>query len=42
MNDIFNKVDDLIRNEKLMSELNMGALPDLYELFVKLIEYLVS
>lgn len=42
INDIFTKVDEHINNDSLMTELNMGALPDLYELFVNLIAYLVS
>ncbi|WKA02513.1 hypothetical protein VitviT2T_020690 [Vitis vinifera] len=39
INDIFNKVDDHINKDNLM-ELNMGALPDLHELFVNLIVFL--
>ncbi|KAB1224868.1 Callose synthase 2 [Morella rubra] len=40
INEIFSKVDDHIRTDNLILELNMGALPSLYEQFVKLIEYL--
>ncbi|KAK9283428.1 hypothetical protein L1049_011670 [Liquidambar formosana] len=39
--DIFNKVDDHILQKNLISKLNMSALPNLYDQFVKLIEYLL-
>jgi hypothetical protein len=41
INEIFFKVDDHIKEETLIRELNMSALPSLYEQFLKLIEYLV-
>lgn len=40
INVIFNKVDDHIAEDNLMLQLNMGALPDLHELFVNLIVFL--
>ncbi|GLT37045.1 hypothetical protein SLA2020_113830 [Shorea laevis] len=42
INDIFSKVDEHIQRETLITELNMSALPSLYEQFVKLIEYLLA
>ena len=38
---IFDVINSHISSKKLISELQMKALPDLYDLFVKLIEYLV-
>lgn len=38
---IFDVIDLHISNKTLISELQMKALRDLYDLFVKLIEYLV-
>ncbi|KAL8139202.1 hypothetical protein V2J09_005203 [Rumex salicifolius] len=38
--DIFSKVEHLIAEDKLLSELNMSSLPELYKQFVKLIEFL--
>ncbi|XP_015901659.1 callose synthase 1 [Ziziphus jujuba] len=40
--DIFNKVDDHIQKDDLLLEFNMSALPNLYQQFVTLIEYLLS
>ncbi|GFZ00643.1 glucan synthase-like 12 [Actinidia rufa] len=40
LDEIFSKVDDHIQNEVIIKELNMSALPSLYENFVQLIEYL--
>lgn len=40
INEIFSKVDDHIEQENLLLELNMSALPNLYEQFVHLIEIL--
>lgn len=42
INEIFSKVDDHIQQENLIFELDMSALPSLYDNFVELIEYLVS
>lgn len=39
---IFSEVDKHIEAGDLISEFKMSALPSLYELFVKLIKYLVS
>lgn len=39
--EIFSKVDEHIEKGDLIVELNMSALPSLYEQFVQLIEYLV-
>lgn len=39
---IFSEVDKHIEAGDLTSELKMSALPSLYELFVKLIKYLVG
>ncbi|KAJ8467932.1 hypothetical protein OPV22_030484 [Ensete ventricosum] len=39
---IFEMIDEHISNKTLISELQMKALPDLYDLFVKLIEYLMD
>ncbi|XAR54308.1 1,3-beta-glucan synthase [Bertholletia excelsa] len=38
--EIFSKVDQHIREDNLITELNMSALPNLYDQFVQLIEYL--
>lgn len=38
---IFDEVDDLIKNDKLIQELNMDALPVLCKQFAKLVKYLV-
>lgn len=42
IDEIFSRVDHHIEQEDLIKELNMSALPSLYENFVELIEYLVS
>ncbi|KAG8646373.1 callose synthase 1 isoform X1 [Manihot esculenta] len=42
IDDIFSRVDEYIQNDTLIRELNMSALPILYEQFVNLIEYLMS
>lgn len=42
IDEIFSRVDHHIQEEDLIKELNMSALPSLYENFVQLIEYLVS
>ncbi|KAK9283040.1 hypothetical protein L1049_011268 [Liquidambar formosana] len=42
INDIFSKVDDHIQKDNLISELNMSALPSLYNHFVELIKYLLE
>lgn len=42
INEIFTKVDEHILEDNLLTELNMSALPNLYEHSVKLIEYLVN
>lgn len=42
INEIFEKVDDHIQKESLITDLNMSALPSLYKQFVQLIEYLVN
>ena len=41
MNNIFGRVDEHIKKGDLLTELNMSALPSLYDRFVKLIEFLV-
>ncbi|XP_052193057.1 callose synthase 2-like [Diospyros lotus] len=40
INEIFSKVDQHIKEDNLISELKMSALPGLYEQFVQLIDYL--
>ncbi|GAV77615.1 Glucan_synthase domain-containing protein/DUF605 domain-containing protein/FKS1_dom1 domain-containing protein [Cephalotus follicularis] len=40
ISEIFFKVDEHIQKDNLITELNMSALPSLYEQFVKLIDYL--
>ncbi|XP_059651785.1 callose synthase 2-like [Cornus florida] len=40
LEEIFSKVDQHIQDDNLISELNMSALPNLYEQFVQLIVYL--
>ncbi|KAM7266626.1 hypothetical protein ACFE04_004523 [Oxalis oulophora] len=40
INEIFNKIEEHIEKDDLISELNMSALPSLYGQFVRLIEYL--
>ncbi|KAI4333205.1 hypothetical protein L6164_018042 [Bauhinia variegata] len=42
INRIFGKVDEYIRNENLLSELNLSALPSLYNQFVNLVELLLE
>nr|POF25394.1 callose synthase 1 [Quercus suber] len=42
INEIFSKVDYHIEKEDLIEELNMSALPSLYEQFIRLIEYLLE
>lgn len=42
INEIFEKVDDHIQKESLITDLNMSALPSLYKQFVQLIEYLME
>ncbi|XP_028064548.1 callose synthase 3-like isoform X3 [Camellia sinensis] len=42
INEIFSKVDHHIQEGDLISELNMSALPSLYEQFLQLIEYLIE
>uniref|UniRef100_A0A2N9I3G5 Callose synthase helical domain-containing protein n=1 Tax=Fagus sylvatica TaxID=28930 RepID=A0A2N9I3G5_FAGSY len=42
IDEIFLKVDNHIEKEDLIKELNMSALPGLYEQFIKLIEYLLE
>lgn len=42
INEIFSKVDDHIEQNNLLLELNMSALPNLYDQFVHLIEILVK
>ncbi|KAJ4711705.1 Callose synthase [Melia azedarach] len=42
INEIFTKVDEHIQEDNLLTELNMSALPNLYEHSVKLIEYLLA
>ncbi|KAM7277956.1 hypothetical protein ACFE04_005090 [Oxalis oulophora] len=42
INDIFSEVDKHIEAGNLISEYKMSALPSLYELFVKLIKYLLD
>lgn len=39
--EIFTSIDELIDNGKLTTELNMSALPNLYEQSVELIKHLV-
>ncbi|XP_048231950.1 callose synthase 1 isoform X2 [Ricinus communis] len=41
IDDIFFRVDEYIQNDTLIEELNMSALPTLYDQFVNLIEYLL-
>ncbi|KAF5445815.1 hypothetical protein F2P56_031502 [Juglans regia] len=41
INEIFSKVDSYIQKDTAITELNMSALPSLYDQFVKLIEYLL-
>jgi callose synthase len=41
MQNIFQRVDELIDKGELLRELDLSALPDLYDRFVKLIECLV-
>ncbi|GMP41993.1 hypothetical protein CsSME_00011891 [Camellia sinensis var. sinensis] len=42
INEIFSKVDHHIQEGDLIRELNMSALPSLYEQFLQLIEYLIE
>ncbi|KAK4760051.1 hypothetical protein SAY87_023182 [Trapa incisa] len=42
INEIFDKIDELIFNDTLITELNMSNLPSLYQKFVQLIEYLLA
>ncbi|CAL0326298.1 unnamed protein product [Lupinus luteus] len=42
INNVFQKIDEYIDNANLLSELDLSALPSLYEQFVKLIEYLLE
>ncbi|KAH9774697.1 callose synthase 2 [Citrus sinensis] len=42
INEIFSKVDEHIREDNLLAELNMSALPSLYEQCVELIECLLA
>uniref|UniRef100_A0AAU6MVS9 1,3-beta-glucan synthase n=1 Tax=Paeonia lactiflora TaxID=35924 RepID=A0AAU6MVS9_PAELC len=42
INDIFSKVDEHIQKDDLITELNLSALPSLYDQSVKLIEYLLK
>ncbi|KDP20385.1 hypothetical protein JCGZ_05268 [Jatropha curcas] len=42
IDDIFFRVDEYIQKDTLITELNMNALPTLYEHFVNLIEYLLA
>lgn len=42
INEIFSKVDHHIEKGDLLREFNMSALPNLYDQFVQLIEYLVK
>ncbi|KAK4253647.1 hypothetical protein QN277_010295 [Acacia crassicarpa] len=42
INGLFEKVDVLIEKGEMLDELNMSALPSLYNQFVKLIEYLMK
>ncbi|XP_030967643.1 callose synthase 2-like [Quercus lobata] len=42
INEIFLKVDNHIENEDLIKELNLSALPSLYEQFITLIKYLLE
>ncbi|XP_050252355.1 callose synthase 1-like isoform X2 [Quercus robur] len=42
INEIFFNVDDHIQKDDLIEELNMSALPSLYEQFIKLVEYLLA
>ncbi|KAM6553831.1 hypothetical protein CsatB_014593 [Cannabis sativa] len=42
IDNIFSSIDEHIKKEDLISELNMSALPDLYEQFVILIKYLLD
>lgn len=41
MQNIFKRVDELIESGDLLKDLDLSALPDLYDRFVKLIECLV-
>jgi callose synthase len=41
MQNIFQRVDELIEKGELLRDLDLSALPDLYDRFVKLIECLV-
>jgi hypothetical protein len=41
INDIFSKVDNHILEDTVIRELNMKALPNLYEQFLMLIKHLV-
>ncbi|KAM3731408.1 hypothetical protein ACB098_12G161500 [Castanea mollissima] len=42
INEIFLKVDDHIQKDDLINELNMSALPSLYEQLIALVEYLLA
>ncbi|XP_055960486.1 callose synthase 1-like isoform X2 [Mercurialis annua] len=42
MDDIFFRIDEYIQKDTLIGELNMSALPILYDQFVNLIEYLLE
>ncbi|XP_065633564.1 callose synthase 2 [Quercus suber] len=42
INEIFFKVDDHIQNDDLIKELNMSALPSLYDQFIMLVKYLLA